>query len=432
MKKKLMLLLCAVCAAALFGGCGTGKKGNDSKKESTEEAEGTGEPAGSMEYNADEYVELGEYTGLEISLGSYEVTDEEVREQVNASLADYPVYEDLDKDTVEKGDFVNIDYEGLKDGVAFNGGTAQGAVLEIGSNSFIPGFEDGLIGKKVGEKVALDLTFPEGYQNAELAGQAVVFNVTVNKIVNQSVMTYEQADDAFIEKNMSSQGYHTVKELEEGIREKLVENKEATKETETQAAVIQKLREVCKVNGFPEGLIDQRIKEYMERFETNLQESYGISVEDYLKSTDTTEEDFDAQVKQLVTETVEGELIIAAIAKKEGIEITDEGFAEYKKNIVESYGYADEEALIQRHGEEYVRNVYLNELTVDKLLESAKITYGEKAATDGSKKDAEKAPANDSAEDAEKAPANDSAEDTEKAPANDSAKDTEKDSSGEE
>lgn len=414
MKKKLMLLLCAVCAAALFGGCGTGKKGNDSKEESTEEAKGSEENTEPIEYNAEEYVELGEYTGLEISLGSYDVTDEEVREQVNASLADYPVYEDLDKDTVEEGDFVNIDYEGLKDGVAFNGGTAQGAVLEIGSGSFIPGFEDGLIGKKVGEKVALDLTFPEGYQNEELAGQAVVFNVTVNKIVNQSIMTYEQADDAFIEKNMSSQGYHTVKELEDGIREKLEENKEATKETETQAAVIQKLREVCKVNGFPEGLIDQRIKEYMERFETNLQASYGISVEDYLKSTNTTEEDFDAQVKQLVTETVEGELIIAAIAKKEGIEITDEGFEEYKKNIVETYGYADEEALIQQHGEEYVRNVYLNELTVDKLLESAKVTYGENAAADGATEDGSAKDAEDgSAKDAEEAPSDDSTKDAE-------------------
>lgn len=399
MKKKLMLLLCAVCAAALFSGCGTGKKENDSKKETTEEAEGTEGKAEPIQYNADEYVELGEYTGLTISLGSYDVTDEEVKEQVNASLADYPVYEDLDKDTVEEGDFVNIDYEGLKDGVAFNGGTAQGAVLEIGSDSFIDGFEDGLVGAKVGEEVALDLTFPEGYQNEELAGQDVVFNVKVNKIVSKSVMAYEQADDAFIEKNMSSQGYHTVKDLEEGIRKTLEENKAATKKTETQAAVINKLREVCKVKSFPDGLLDQRIKEYMERFESNLQASYGIKVEDYLKSTNTTEEDFNEQVKQLVTETVEGELIISAIAKKEGIEVKDEEFAEYKKNIVETYGYANEEALIGQHGEEYVKNVFLSEKTVDKILESAKVTYGEKDASDDRAKGEEKTPADGSAED---------------------------------
>ena len=393
MKKKLMFLLCAVCAAAFLSSCGTGKKGNDSKKETTEEAEGSGEKTEPIEYNADEYVELGEYTGLEISLGSYEVTDAEVKGQMNASLADYPVYEDTDKDTVEQGDFVNIDYEGLKDGVAFGGGTAQGAVLEIGSNSFIPGFEDGLVGAKVGKEVDLDLTFPENYQNAELAGQDVVFHVKVNKIVNQSIMTYEQADDAFIEKNMSSQGYHTVKDFEEGIRKELEANKEITKETETEAAVIQKLKEICKIKGLPEGLIDQRIEEYMERFESNLKTSYGIGIEEYLKSTNTKEDAFHEQVKQLVTETVEGELIIAAIAKQEKIEIGDEEFAEYKKNIVESYGYASEEALIQQHGEEYVRNVFLNEKTVEKLLESAKVTYGKKdgeAPADGGTEDKEK------------------------------------------
>lgn len=131
----------------------------------------------------------------------------------------------------------------------------------------------------------------------------------------------------------------------------------------------------------------------MERFESNLKTSYGIGIEEYLKSTNTKEDAFHEQVKQLVTETVEGELIIAAIAKQEKIEIGDEEFAEYKKNIVESYGYASEEALIQQHGEEYVRNVFLNEKTVEKLLESAKVTYG--------KKDGE-APADSGTEDKEK------------------------------
>ena len=141
MKKRMMLLLCAVCTAALLCGCGTGQKDNSDKKESTgkEEASGSKDQE-TVEYNAADYVELGEYKGMEVSLGSYEVTDEDVKNEVKNTLLSYPVYEDSEKDTVEDGDFVNIDYEGLKDGVAFNGGTAQGAVLEIGSNSFIDGF----------------------------------------------------------------------------------------------------------------------------------------------------------------------------------------------------------------------------------------------------------------------------------------------------
>lgn len=384
MKKKIMLLLCAVCTAALLGGCGTNQKENSDQKESTdtEETGGSEDKKEAIEYNAADYVELGEYMGLEVSLGSYEVTDEDVKNEVTTALLAYPVYEDTEKDTVEDGDFVNIDYEGLKDGEAFSGGTAQGAVLEIGSNSFIDGFEEGLIGVKVGEKVALDLTFPENYQNEELAGQAVVFNVTVNKIVNKSDMTYDMLDDAFVEKNMSSQGYKTVADFENGVREQLEESKSATKKQETQAAVIQKLKEVCKVKEFPEGLLDQRMEEYMDRFNANL-EAYGMKLEDYLETSNVTEEDFEAQAKQLVTETLEGELLIEAIAQKENIEIGDEEFEEYKKDVVEEYGYESEEALLEQHGEDYVKNVFLREKTVDMLMENAKITYGENSGESG-------------------------------------------------
>ena len=378
MKKKMMLLLCAVCAAALLGGCGTDKKENSGKKDntSTEEGSGSEEKAEAIEYNAEDYVELGDYKGMEVSLAaSYDVTDEDVKNQISSALLDYPVYEDTDKDTVEDGDFVNIDYEGVKDGVAFNGGTAQGAVLEIGSNSFIDGFEEGLIGVKVGDKKDLNLTFPEGYQNEELAGQAVVFHVTVNKIVNKSDMTYDMLDDAFVEKNMSSQGYHTVADFEKGVREQLEESKAVTKETETQAAIVQKLKEICKVKEFPEGLLDQRIDEYMERFHANL-EAYGMKLEDYLQSSGITEEQFQEQIKEVVTDTLEGELIVQAIAGKENVEIGDEEFEEYKKSVVEEYGYASEDALIEQHGEAYVRNIYLNEKTLKMLAETLTITYG--------------------------------------------------------
>lgn len=383
MKKKLVLLLCAVCMAALVGGCGTGKNGTDDKKENTEQTEEESEKqAEAIEYNVDDYVELGEYKGLEISLGSYDVTDEDVKSRIDSILTSYPVYEDLDKDTVEDGDFVNIDYEGLKDGVAFDGGTAEGAVLEIGSDTFIDGFEDGLIGKKVGEKVALDLTFPEGYQNEELAGQAVVFNVTVNKIVSKSDMTYDKMDDAFIAENMSSQGYETVEAFEKGVREQMEEDNESQKKVETQAAILQKLREVCKVNGFPEGLLEQKIDEYMERFESNLETTYGMKLEDYLQTAGTTEEDFEAQINQLMTESLEGDLILEAIAKKENMEMDEEAFEAYKTSIVEEYGYASAEALVEQYGEEYIRNVYRNEQILEMVGEQAQITYSEEAQDD--------------------------------------------------
>lgn len=380
MKKKLILLMCAVCAAALLGGCGTGKKNTDEKKESTEnteEKDDAKDEKASVEYNVDDYVELGEYKGLEISLGSYDVTDEEVKSRIESILLSYPVYEDLDKDTVEDGDFVNIDYEGIKDGEAFNGGTAEGAILEIGSNSFIDGFEEGLIGKKVGEKTDLNLTFPEGYQNEELAGQAVVFHVTVNKIVSKTDMTYDRMDDAFVAENMSSQGYNTVEEFENGVREQVTEDNETRKKMETQAAALQKLREVCKVNGFPDGLLEQKIEEYMERFENNLSTSYGMKLEDYLQSTGTTEEAFNEQVKQLMAESLEGDLILEAIAGKENVKTEEKEYEAYKKSVVKDYGYASEEALVEQYGEEYIKSIYENEYILNMVIEQANITYGE-------------------------------------------------------
>lgn len=376
MKKKIILFLCAACTASLLFGCGTGKKdtGSENKKEDTEES-GSKEQAEKIEYNVDDYVELGEYKGLAFSVGDYEVTEEQVTEEMETILSAYPVYEDTEKDTVEKGDFVNIDYQGIKDGEAFTGGTAEGAVLEIGSNSFIPGFEDGLIGAKVGEKVDLDLTFPEDYQNEELAGQAVVFHVTVNKIVNKSEMTIEALNDEFVEENLVSQGYKTVEEFEKGVRENLEASNESIQKAEIQAGIFAELRKTCKINGFPEGLLEKEIQEYKERYESGLKNSYGMSLSEYLEISQITEDDFNAQVEQERTESLENQLIIEAIAKKEKIEIDDKKYADYKKSIVADYGYASEEALVEQYGEEYIKSVYLSEEVMKFLEENADITY---------------------------------------------------------
>ncbi len=391
MKKRVVLVVAAACAFSLLWGCGTKKneQGNSGSDQgsNTEESSQAGQDEGDTEnkdasgsgtqasYDASEYVELGEYMGLKLTVGTYEVTDGDVKSQIESMLSAYPTYEDLDKDTVEEGDFVNIDYEGLKDGVAFDGGTAQGAVLEIGSNSFIEGFEEGLVGKKVGEKVDLDLTFPEGYQNAELAGQAVVFHVTINKIVEQLGMTYEGMDDAYVAANFASQGYTTVEEFKDGIRSQMETNNESTKKNDIQSAIFEELAKVCKVKSLPDGLLQQKIDEYMEQFKSNLQASYGMELDEYLESISSNEEEFNTQVEEYMQETLQNQLILEAIAKKEKIEADEEGFTEYKKSVVSDFGYESEDALVEQYGEDYVKNVYVNNKTLEMLEENADITY---------------------------------------------------------
>lgn len=248
--------------------------------ESTDDSSGQ---AGAITYDVENCVQLGEYMGLEVSLGSYEVTEESLKSTIESTLASYPSYEDTDKTTVEEGDVVNIDYEGLKDGVAFEGGTAQGSNLEIGSNSFIDGFEDGLIGKKVGEDVKLDLTFPEDYDNEELAGQAVVFNVKINKIVNEVYMTYDTMTDEFVANNFVNDGYKTVDEMIEGTRKQLESNNETNKQTDTEKEIFKQLHESCTVT-LPDGLLDQRIQEYKDQYVQNIKNSYNMELADYLGS----------------------------------------------------------------------------------------------------------------------------------------------------
>lgn len=383
MKKKMAILLAAVCVVSLIGGCG--KKGNTS--EGTEVSESTdvsNEQEGAITYDVEKCVKLGDYMGLEISLGSYEVTDESVKSTIESTLASYPSYEDTDKTTVEEGDVVNIDYEGLKDGVAFEGGTAQGSNLEIGSNSFIDGFEDGLIGKKVGEEVKLDLTFPEDYGNEELAGQAVVFNVKINKIVNEVYMTYDTMTDDFVASNFVNDGYKTVDEMIEGTRKQLESNNETNKQTDTQNAIFEKLHGNCTVT-MPDGLLDQRIQEYKDQYVQNIKNNYNMELADYLGSMGMTEEQFNDQVQQYIEESLTNQLILEAIAKKEKIEADEEGYTAYKKDVVSDFGFDNEETLIEQYGEDYVKNAYISDKTMNYIIENAKITYGSNSAagTDG-------------------------------------------------
>lgn len=378
MKRKITALLIAVCAVTLIGGCG-GKENKNEEQNTTEGTEVSGSETDASSYDIDECVKLGEYKGLEITLGTYEVKDEDVKSNIENTLASYPNYVDTDKTTVEEGDITDIDYEGLKDGVAFDGGTAEGAKLEIGSNSFIDGFEDGLIGKKVGENVELNLTFPEDYQNTELAGQEVVFKVKINKIVKEEFMTYDTVTDEFVASNFVSEGYQTVDDMKKGVRERLESNNETQKETDTQNAMFTKLHETCTVT-LPDGLLDQRIQEYMDQFTENLKSNYNMELSDYLTSMNTTEEDFNEQVRQYIEDSLTNQLLLEAIAKKENIEVDAEGYKKYKQEIVSDFSYESEEALMEQYGEDYVRNAYISDKAMDFVIENAKVTYDENAA----------------------------------------------------
>ena len=334
-------------------------------------------------YDVDKYVTLGDYDGMELEVvGEYDVADADVISYINDMLSYYPNYEDTDKQTVANGDFANIDYEGKKDGVAFDGGTAQGYVLEIGSGTFIEGFEEGLIGVNVGDTVDLNLTFPENYQSKELAGADVVFTVTVNKIVKKVETTYEDLTDEYVASNLN---FDSVEALYNDTKSYITASNEQNRIAAERDAALTKLIEISKV-AVPDGLLEMKVDQYVQQF-TAQNCSDGKTLADYLSANyDLTEEEFESTITKEMESNVTDQLVLEALAKAEGVTV-DDNFSVYVSTAMKNGGYQTEEELYAAYdsdyedGKTFLEQRYLLTNALTKLVEKCNITYtGEEEA----------------------------------------------------
>ena len=325
----------------------------ETKEEETEEA---------MErptYKALDFVTLGDYKDLVINqkdLGLPDVyTDEEINEYVESSLKSIAasvdgVVEELTEGTVEEGDTANIDYVGKKDGEAFDGGTAEGHDLTIGSGMFIEGFEEGLVGVKIGDTVDLNLTFPEGYKNEDLAGQEVVFTVTVNSVKRVPEITDELVS------TVTNGDFSDLASYTEYVRSYMDGDLEQQKTSALHDKAFSMLKEASEINGYPEGL-----KEYTEAFIQDYYEAsaerYGMELPEFLeKAIGITEEEFQKELVDMAEENMDLELYFNAILETEKIEITD---ADYEL-MAQNYGYESFEAMYESGGDPIKESAYLN------------------------------------------------------------------------
>lgn len=380
-----MALLLCVSMMMTLNACGKTNKDNTQGTETVAETETEVIPSSAdITYDAGDYVSLGDYMNMEVTLDKdYQVTDEMVKNYVNNNvIANYPYYVESDKTVVENGDVANIDYEGLLDGEAFDGGTAQDYDLEIGSGSFIDGFEDGLIGAEVGKETDLNLTFPEDYGNSDLAGKEVVFKVTVNAIKEKQDITYDTLTDEYVTYLSDKLGasYETVNDLTSDIRTYLEEQANSSRTQAIRSAVIAKLPEVCTVNALPDGLLDARMQEYLKKFEDTY--CKDTTLEDYLSSTyNTTVDDFKTQVQSEIETELDTQLILEAIAAVENIEFDEDGFNSYVSSLLSSYGYDSEDALYENYaqtaedGKAYLQTIYLCNKALDRVIENTNVTY---------------------------------------------------------
>lgn len=330
---------------------------------------------GSKEYvrdiKAEKYVTLGTYKGIEVSVDDPAVTDAAVEEQITQILSQRKVEIEKDGDTVETGDTVNIDYAGYKDGVAFEGGTGS-TNLEIGSGSFIDGFEDGLIGHKLGETVSLDLTFPDPYQNnPDLAGQPVVFEVTIN-----SFMGAPELNDAFVE-SLEIEECKTVEEFRDYVRNSLQLKANSSYDSALENEILTSLMTSSVFKELPKELTDRYYNVWLEN--SRMQASMtGMTLSQFLalyRGIDITTNAGLASAQEAGVSLAEQYVLFQAIADAEGIDVTDEELNEELANTVQSYGYETVEDFKKNEDVEEFREYLMANKVMEFLKENAVVTY---------------------------------------------------------
>lgn len=274
-------------------------------------------------------VTLGEYKGLTVEKVSVEVTDEDVNaklEEEQKKNARTVVVEDR---AVQDGDEVVLDFEGFVDGVAFEGGKGENYPLTIGSGAFIPGFEEQLVGVEAEKEVEVNVTFPEEYHSADLAGKAATFKCTVHEI---KVKELPELDDEFAAEVSE---FDTLDEYKASIKEKLVEQKTAEAKTKKEDAVVEKAVANATME-IPEAMITTQANQMVQEFAQRIQQQ-GLSMEQYFQFTGLTAEQMMEEVKPQAVKRIETRLVLEAVAKAENIEITEEKFEEELAKMAEMY-----------------------------------------------------------------------------------------------
>ena len=280
-------------------------------------------------------VELGEYTNLGVKKDKVKVSKEEVKERIDALLNEYADLEVKDGSVCD-GDIAIIDFKGMKDGVAFEGGTAENYSLTIGSKTFIPGFEEAIIGMNKGEEKDIDLTFPEDYMSEELKGQKVVFKVKVNEIKTRVV---PKLDKDFFE-DLGMEGVNSKEELEKEITHELEHQKEHEIEHIYEEKCLDKAASNMKVDICSE-LIDDEVEHMYSEFIQRMQ-MQGISEEMYYEYTKAKKEDITSQMKDDAEKRIKYRYLLKEIIKKEKIKVSDKEAKDRVKEMSKMYGVSED------------------------------------------------------------------------------------------
>ena len=309
---------------------------------------------------------LGKYKGIEIKKIEYNVTDHDIEHELEHMREHNSRLISIDDKPVENGEIATIDFEGFVDGKAFEGGKAENHELEIGSNTFIPGFENQIIGMKIDEERDIKVKFPEEYFSKELAGKDATFKVKLHEIKKKEL---PKLDDEFA-KDVSE--FDTLKELKADIKEKQQKQNDEKAKYETQEAVIKAVCEDMKVD-IPSGMIELEVENMMKDIEQRL--SYqGLKLEQYLQMMGKKKEDLEKEYEPQAIEGIKSRLALEAVIKAEKIDVKDKEIDEKLKEMAKNYGKEnDEEFLKNENVRKYIKEGLQSEKAIDFLVENAKM-----------------------------------------------------------
>ncbi len=310
-------------------------------------------------------VTLGKYKGIQIKKIEYNVSDEDVEHELGHMAEKNARLISVDDRPVENGDITIIDFEGFVDGKAFEGGKAENHELTIGSNTFIPGFEDQIIGMKLEEEKEINVKFPEEYFSPNLAGKDAMFKVKLHEIKKKEM---PEINDE-LAKDISE--FDTIDELKKSIREKQEEQNKSRAKYETEDEVIKAVCDEAKVD-IPEGMVELELDNMARDIETRL--SYqGMKLEQYLKMMNKTMDDFRNENKEQAERSVKSRLVLEAVGKDAAIEVSDEEISDKIKEMAKNYGRKEEEVKDNPELIKYVSDNLKVEKTINFLVENAKI-----------------------------------------------------------
>lgn len=310
-------------------------------------------------------VKLGKYKGIELKKIEYTVSDEDIEHEISHMAEKNSRLITIEDRPVEKKDIAVIDFEGFVDGVAFEGGKSENHELEIGSNTFIPGFEDQIIGMKIDEEKDINVKFPEEYFSKELAGKDAVFKVKLHEIKRKELPTI---DDEFA-KDVSE--FDTLKELKASIKEKLEEENKNRAKYETEEEAIKTVCDQVEIE-IPSGMIETEVDNMVKDVEVRL--SYqGLKLDQYLKMMNKSEEEFRKEFEEQAKKSVKSRLVLEAIGKDAKIEVSEEEIANKVKEMATNYGRKEEELLGNEELKQYLENSMKTEKAVQYIVDNAKI-----------------------------------------------------------